>query len=89
MLAIGPAATLSAYAASNAALPAPHHFAVDAASAQSDAVAQAARRYTAFWNTGDEACAKLTLSPAFIDRTLPDGRVLPYPSSSAFRSRIT
>ncbi|WP_144145459.1 ester cyclase [Paraburkholderia sp. BCC1884] len=37
---------------------------------------QTARRYAAFWNTGDEAYAKQALSPAFIDRTLPDGRIV-------------
>jgi predicted ester cyclase len=92
MLAVGFAGTLSAYAASDAALPAPRHFAVDAASAQTDTVAQAARRYAAFWNTGDEAYAKLALSPAFIDRTLPDGRPQgpggPLQASKGFRAAV-
>lgn len=42
--------------------------------AQGAAMALAARRYFAFWNTGDESHARLALSPSFTDRTLPPGR---------------
>src|SRR5260370_5826674 len=34
----------------------------------------AARRYAAFWNTGDARDAEAALAPTFIDRTLPTGR---------------
>jgi predicted ester cyclase len=92
LLAVGLAGTLAAHAASGADLPAPRHLAIDAASAQSDAVAQTARRYAAFWNTGDEAYAKLALSPEFIDRTLPDGRPQgpdgPLQASKGFRAAV-
>jgi predicted ester cyclase len=92
LLAAGLAGALSAYAASDANLPVPHHLAVDAASVQSDAVVQTARRYAAFWNTGDEACARAALSPAFVDRTLPDGRPQgpdgPLQASKGFRAAV-
>jgi predicted ester cyclase len=65
---------------------------VDARSAQSEAVVQTARRYAAFWNTGDEAWAKLALSPEFVDRTLPDGRPQgpqgPLTASKGFRAAV-
>ncbi len=34
----------------------------------------AARRFDTFWNTGDEALARDTLAPNFVDSTLPTGR---------------
>ena len=34
----------------------------------------AARRYAAFWNTGEERYAKAALAQSFFDRTLPEGR---------------
>jgi predicted ester cyclase len=33
-----------------------------------------ARRYYAFWNTGDEQYARQALAPDFVDLNLPDGR---------------
>jgi predicted ester cyclase len=91
LLAAGLAGALGAHAASDADLPVPHHV-VAAQSAESDAVVQTARRYAAFWNTGDEAYAKLALSPAFIDRTLPDGRPQgpdgPLQASKGFRAAV-
>jgi len=68
------AGVISAHAAGDDSLPVPHHLAVDSKSAKSTAIALAARRCAAFWNTGDEAYATLALAPEFIDRTLPDGR---------------
>ena len=94
MLAAGLAGALGAHATSGVELPVPHHLAVDtaSASAQNDAVVHAARRYAAFWNTGDEAYAKLALSPSFIDRTLPDGRPQgpdgPLQASKGFRAAV-
>jgi predicted ester cyclase len=92
LLAAGLAGALSAHAAGSADLPAPHHLAIDAPSAQSETVVQTARRYAAFWNTGDEAYAKLALSPEFVDRTLPDGRPQgpegPLQASKGFRAAV-
>jgi predicted ester cyclase len=98
MLAVSLAGTLAApvaqaeNAANDADLPVPHHLAVDTTSAQSDAVVQTARRYAAFWNTGDEAWATLALSPEFVDRTLPDGRPQgpqgPLTASKGFRAAV-
>lgn len=52
----------------------------------------AARRYDSFWNTGDEALARLALSPTFVDRTLPPGRVQgvdgPLEASRGFRQAV-
>jgi predicted ester cyclase len=81
----------SAHAADDA-LPHPHHVSVGGSSAQTAAVVLAARRYAAFWNTGDEAYAKQALSPAFVDRTLPEGRPQgpggPLAASKGFRAAV-
>ncbi|MBV6320018.1 ester cyclase [Duganella violaceipulchra] len=57
-----------------------------------DLTVQAARRYAAFWNTGDPALAKQALSPDFIDRTLPAGREQgvngPLQASKGFRTAV-
>jgi len=69
---------LSAWPAAHAAeaLPEPASLVVDRSlpAAQRDAMALAARRYYAFWNTGEAPYAQAALSPAFIDRNLPAGR---------------
>jgi predicted ester cyclase len=39
-----------------------------------EAVSLTARRYYAFWDTGDVLYAKSVLAPDFVDRTLPAGR---------------
>ncbi|WP_233848173.1 ester cyclase [Paraburkholderia sp. HD33-4] len=92
IVASGAHAADSAPAANDAALPTPHHLALDSTSAQGAAVVLAARRYAGFWNTGDEAYARLALSPAFIDRTLPDGRPQgpngPLQASKGFRAAV-
>lgn len=70
-------AAAPAFAETNAAaLPRPAHVVQDRAidTAKGAAMALAARRYFAFWNTGDESDARLALAPGFIDRTLPQGR---------------
>ncbi|NUY29986.1 ester cyclase [Paraburkholderia sp. JPY303] len=90
--ALGAHAADSAASANDATLPTPHHLALDRTSAQSAAVVLAARRYAGFWNTGDEAYARLALSPEFIDRTLPDGRPQgpngPLQASKRFRAAV-
>jgi predicted ester cyclase len=41
---------------------------------QVEAQVLAARRYDTFWNTGNEALARVALAPNFVDSTLPTGR---------------
>lgn len=52
----------------------------------------AARRYDTFWNTGDESLARAALSPQFVDRTPPPGRVQgpegPLQASKGFRQAV-
>jgi predicted ester cyclase len=52
----------------------------------------AARRYAAFWNTGDESFVEKALDPDFMDRTLPNGRQQgingPIEASRIFRAAI-
>lgn len=71
-------------------LPEPRRAAVSGPA--SDAVLLAARRYAAFWNSGDEGFAKAALSPDFTDRTLPPGRPQgvagPLQASKAFRDAV-
>ncbi|GGP20693.1 ester cyclase [Silvimonas iriomotensis] len=76
-------------------LPQPHHLAVTDANASANASASvilAARRYAAFWNTGDTRYADAALSADFIDRTLPAGRVQgpqgPRQASAGFRAAV-
>lgn len=74
-----------------AALPQPAHLAVaDAAAAQP--LIDAALRYAAFWNGGDERDARAALADDFIDRTLPPGRPQgiagPLQASRGFRTAV-
>lgn len=73
-------------------LPEPLHVTVEGSKAQTAASVLAARRYAAFWNTGDEAYAKAALAKDFMDRTLPAGRVQgvagPLQASKAFRTAV-
>jgi len=71
------AAALSLGAAHAAeTLPQPQQLIVDPSLglAQAEASILAARRYAAFWDSGDEAQARAALAPGFTDRTLPPGR---------------
>ncbi|WFR81148.1 ester cyclase [Janthinobacterium rivuli] len=52
-------------------LPMPAHL---SGATSTDTTALAARRYAAFWQSGDPALARLALADDFIDRTLPAGR---------------
>src|SRR5258706_15639655 len=90
--AVAVAASVCAIATSSAAtdeLPQPHHL---AAASQNAKVVTAARRYAAFWNTGDASYAQAALAPDFIDRTLPAGRPQgptgPLAASQAFRKAV-
>jgi predicted ester cyclase len=67
----------SALAASAAdSLPVPKSVVADRSipAPQREAMSLAARRYYAFWDTGDFAYANAALAPDFVDRTLPAGR---------------
>ena len=83
-------ASASATAAEN--LPVPLHIAVAGSKQQIAANILAARRYAAFWNTGDVAYANAALSTGFIDRTLPAGRPQgpagPVQASQVFRGAV-
>ncbi|WP_312602293.1 ester cyclase [Pseudomonas luteola] len=82
--------TPQAQAASNPLIE-PRVLIVDPA-AQADAAVQAARRYGAFWATGNEELAREALAPQFMDRTLPPGRAQgvegPLAASKAFRAAV-
>lgn len=88
------AAPLAQAASPDATLVTPKQLIVDASLAKATASANelAARRYDTFWNTGDEALAKAALSPHFVDRTPPPGRVQgpegPLQASKAFRQAV-
>lgn len=66
----------AASAADSSALPNAPSVIVDKgiAPSQQESMSLAARRYYAFWNTGDASFAKAALDSNFIDRTLPPGR---------------
>jgi len=59
---------------------------------QQQALSLAARRYYAFWNTGEERYAKAALAPNFTDRTLPAGRAQgtegPLAATKYFRAAV-
>lgn len=59
---------------------------------QTQSLLQAARRYYAFWNTGDEAYAKAALAEDFVDLNLPEGRPQgptgPLVASRTFRKAV-
>ncbi|AKZ62154.1 ester cyclase [Herbaspirillum hiltneri N3] len=90
----GVSAGASAGASVELSLPAPQHIAIDTAPARADTDVRvlAARRYAAFWNTGDAQFARQALSPSFIDRTLPAGRPQgvdgPLQASEGFRKAV-
>ncbi|QDF96529.1 hypothetical protein CJ010_08270 [Azoarcus sp. DD4] len=83
-----------ACAADTPALPSASSLIVDQgiAAPQREAMMLAARRYYAFWNTGDASYAKAALASDFIDRTLPSGRPQgvegPMFASSHFRAAV-
>jgi predicted ester cyclase len=57
-------------------LPLPKSVVIDRSvpASQREVMALAARRYYAFWDTGDVLYANAVLAPDFVDRTLPPGR---------------
>ena len=72
-------------------LPTPQHVSI-CADSDSAALLLAARRYAAFWNTGEARWAQLALSNSFVDRTLPQGRPQgpsgPLMASQSFRAAV-
>ena len=84
--------TTQAAQTASASLPEPHQLSVGSSPSESAAVTLAARRYAAFWNTGDASSARLALSSDFLDRTLPAGRPQgpagPLQASKGFRAAV-
>jgi predicted ester cyclase len=65
----------TAIASPEETLPTPRSVILTAGEEQaSQPVILAARRYAAFWNTGEEPYAEAALARNFVDRTLPSGR---------------
>ncbi|CAM2817304.1 ester cyclase [Janthinobacterium lividum] len=87
ILALSLLAAAPAHAAVN--LPMPAHL---AGAAATDKVVLAARRYAAFWQSGDPALARLALADDFNDRTLPAGRAQglagPLQASDVFHAAV-
>jgi predicted ester cyclase len=69
-------AALPVVASAADSLPLPKSVVIDRSipGAQREAMSLAARRYYAFWDTGDVLYANAVLAPDFVDRTLPPGR---------------
>ena len=69
-------ATAALPAAAADALPQPKSVVIDRSipAAQREAMSLVARRYYAFWDTGDVAYANAALASDFVDRNLPAGR---------------
>ncbi len=78
---------IAAFAADS--LPLPKSVVIDRSirTLQREAMSLAARRYYAFWNTGDVAYANAALAPDFVDRSLPAGRPQG-PEGPVFASKI-
>jgi predicted ester cyclase len=79
---------LQAAGSADEALPAPSSLTLDASlpGTQAAAAVLAARRFYAFWNTGDERYLAAAIAPGFTDRTLPKGRPQG-PDGPAFASK--
>ena len=94
MLGLSAALLASPFASAESALIAPQALVVDQSlpKAQRDAMELAARRYGSFWNSGEEALATAALSPQFVDKTPPEGRVQgpsgPLLASKFFRTAV-
>src|SRR5688500_2971049 len=73
-------------------LPKPKHVAISGNEKKLSSNVLVARRYAAFWNTGQEKFADEALSADFMDRTLPPGRPQgkqgPLKASQMFRAAV-
>ena len=93
-LGLSAALLASPFASAESALIAPQTLIVDQSlpKAQRDAMELTARRYGSFWNSGEEAMATAALSPQFVDKTPPEGRVQgpsgPLLASKFFRTAV-
>jgi predicted ester cyclase len=68
--------TGAALASAEENLPAPQSIVVAAGQGQAaQPIILAARRYGAFWNTGEPRYAEAALAQNFVDRTIPSGRL--------------
>jgi predicted ester cyclase len=69
-------AALPVVASAGDSLPLPKSVVIDRSipASQREAMSLAARRYYAFWDTGDVVYAHAALAPDFVDRNLPAGR---------------
>jgi len=87
-------AALPIAASAAEALPLPNSVVIDRSipAPQREAMSLAARRYYAFWDTGDVVYANAALAPDFVDRNLPAGRPQgpegPLFASKNFRSAV-
>jgi len=87
-------AALPIAASAAEALPLPNSVVIDRSipALQREAMSLAARRYYAFWDTGDVVYANAALAPDFVDRNLPAGRPQgpegPVFASKNFRSAV-
>ena len=85
---------LQAAGAPDEDLPAPSSLTVDASlpRARADAAILTARRFYAFWNTGEARYLAAAIAPGFTDHTLPKGRPQgpdgPAFASKAFRASV-
>jgi steroid delta-isomerase-like uncharacterized protein len=69
------AVTVAAVASAEETLPTPRSIILTAGQEQvAQPVILAARRYAAFWNTGEARYAEAAVARDFVDRTLPSGR---------------
>jgi predicted ester cyclase len=70
------AVALPLVASAAESLPMPKSVVIDRSisASQREVMSLAARRYYAFWDTGDVRYANAVLAPDFVDRTLPAGR---------------
>ncbi len=87
-VALAAGAELQAGEAADEALPAPSSLTLDASLPRPQAAAAvlAARRFYAFWNTGEGRYLAAAIAPGFTDRTLPKGRPQG-PDGPAFASK--
>lgn len=92
LLCAAPLAATAAAASPATTLPAPARVFSATSTPELQAVMLAARRYAAFWNSGDPAYARQALAPEFTDRTLPEGREQgvagPLQASQHFRAAV-